>query len=96
MRLLGFDNKRLLEICRSNDISMLGLFGSYARGEAGAGSDVDLLVRFSKRKSLVDLIRLEREISLALGIKVDLVTEGSLSPYLKKDVQKDLRVIYES
>src|SRR5690606_30075086 len=91
-RLLGeidgmrIDRKRLEEICRRNDVELLLLFGSAARGEDTEQSDVDLLVRFSKRKSLLDLVRIEREFAEALGRKVDLLTEGSLSPYLRDQI----------
>jgi hypothetical protein len=73
---------------------MIGVFGSTVRGEAGKDSDIDLLVRFSKRKSLLAVVRLERELSEALGRKVDLLTEGALSPYLRERILKEMRVIY--
>jgi predicted nucleotidyltransferase len=73
---------------------MIGVFGSMARGEARQKSDVDLIVRFSKRKSLLALVRLERELSEALGRKVDLLTEGALSPYLRERILKEMRVAY--
>jgi hypothetical protein len=73
---------------------MVGLFGSTARGEATKSSDVDLLVRLSKPKSLLSLVKLERNLSEALGRKVDLVTEAAISPYLKDRVFEELEVIY--
>ena len=73
---------------------MVGVFGSMARGEATEQSDIDLLVRFSKRKSLLELVRLEREVAAALGRKVDLLTESAISPYLWDKVRRELRVIY--
>ena len=84
----------LIEICRQHDVSMIGVFGSMARGEAKKQSDIDLIVRFSKRKSLLAVVRLERELSEALGRKVDLLTEGALSPYLRERVLKEMRVVY--
>jgi len=42
------DRNIIISICRNNDISMVGIFGSTARGEATGSSDVDLMVRFSK------------------------------------------------
>ena len=72
----------IIRACKNNDISFLGLFGSYARGEQKEESDVDFLASFSRRKSLLDLVRIERDLSGILGVKVDLVTEKSLSPYL--------------
>lgn len=94
MEALPFDTKKLQEICRRNDVAMLGVFGSMARGEATEQSDIDLMVRFSKRKSLLDMVRLEREVSTALGRRVDLLTESSISPYLRDRVRRELQVIY--
>jgi len=73
---------------------MVGVFGSMARGEATEQSDIDLLVRFSRRKSLLELVRLERDISIALGRRVDLLTESAISPYLRDRVKRELQVIY--
>jgi predicted nucleotidyltransferase len=95
MTVFPFDTKKLIEICHQNDIAMIGVFGSMARGEATKDSDVDLLVKFSKGKSLLTLVRLEREISMALGRKVDLLTEAAISPYLRDRIKRELKVIYE-
>ena len=91
-----FDVNRLIAICRKNDVSLIGVFGSVARGEATEKSDIDLLVRFSGRKSLLALVRLERELSAALNRKVDLLTEPAISPYLRDGILHDLQVIYEA
>ena len=72
----------------------ISLFGSRARGEERVDSDVDLLVRFNEQKGLFELVRLERDISDALNLKVDLVTEGALSPALKSEILKDLQSLY--
>jgi uncharacterized protein len=82
----------LVHICRLNDVSMIGVFGSTARGEAKKQSDMDLIVRFSKRKSVLAVVRLERELSAALGRKVDLLTEGAISPYLRERILKEMRL----
>ncbi len=71
----------------------IGVFGSYARGENNEASDLDLLVRFGMRISLLDLVGLELDLSDSLGIKVDLVTENALSPLIKSYVEKDLKKI---
>jgi uncharacterized protein len=92
----AIDTSKLVEICRRNDASMVALFGSMARGNATADSDVDLLVRFNRRKSLLALVRLERELTAALGRKVDLLTEASVSPYLRERIFSELRVLYEA
>jgi hypothetical protein len=65
-----------------------------ARGEAMEKSDIDLLVKFGKRKSLLSIVKLERQLTMTLGRKVDLITEGALSPYIRDNVLKDLETIY--
>lgn len=89
-----FSLPQLIAICREHDVSMIGVFGSMARGEARKESDIDLIVRFSKRKSLLAVVRLERELSEALGRKVDLLTEAALSPYLRERILNEMRVVY--
>jgi predicted nucleotidyltransferase len=84
----------LIDVSRQNKVSMIGIFGSMARGEAKKKSDIDLLVRFSKRKSLLAVVRLECELSEALGRKVDLLTESAISPYLRERILKEMRVVY--
>jgi uncharacterized protein len=73
----------------------VGVFGSYARGEQTKESDLDILVFFdnSARFSLLDIIGVEQELSDALGIKVDLVTERSLHPVVRPYVEKELKLL---
>ena len=91
-----FDLSRMIDICRQNDVSMIGVFGSMVRGEAKKKSDIDLIVRFAKRKSLLKMVRLERELTEALGRKVDLLTEAAISPYMRERVLKEMQVVYGS
>ncbi len=93
---LLFNTDKLSEICRQNDVSKLGVFGSVARGEDDESSDIDLIVEFSKPKSLLTLVALERKLSAALSRKVDLLTEAAISPYLRDGIKRDLRIIYEA
>ena len=87
---------RLVELCRQNDVRQVSIFGSVARGEADEQSDIDLLVSFSKRISLLKMVALERQFSDALGKKVDLLTEAAISPYLREIIKRDLQVLYEA
>jgi len=93
---LPFDTDKLIEICRENDVGKVGVFGSVARGEATAESDIDLLVYFSKPKSLLAVVDLEERLSTALGKPVDLLTEAAISPYFRDRVKDELVVIYEA
>lgn len=70
--------------------SMIGVFGSYARGDHDQHSDLDILVDFEPPLNLLEIIGLEQELTEKLGIKVDLITSRSLNPQLKAYVEKDL------
>jgi predicted nucleotidyltransferase len=62
------------------------VFGSVARGETGEASDLDLLVDMSGGRTLLDLIALSNELTDRLGVEVDVLTEGGLSPYLREPI----------
>lgn len=77
----------------------IALFGSYARGEAKPGSDIDVLVRFPPSGKRIPIglnwFLVDQELESKLGCHVDLVTEQSLSPLLKSTIERDLLVIYD-
>jgi len=81
--------------CDAKDIAMLGVFGSVSRGEDTPNSDVDLLVRLGKPVGFVEFIALEDTFREILGRNVDLATESSLHPLIRKNVLADLLIIYE-
>ena len=72
-------------------VKSIRLFGSFARGEAAPGSDVDLLVEFesSAHIGMFEFSRLRRELSLLLGCDVDLATPDALHKSMKKDILKE-------
>jgi predicted nucleotidyltransferase len=86
--------KKIVSILRNHGAKRIGVFGSYARGDMSSESDIDILVEFSERKSLLDIVGIEQELSESLGIKVDLLTEKSISPYLIDRIKKETTVIY--
>jgi predicted nucleotidyltransferase len=69
----------IVAIAKRYGASDLRLFGSVARGDATACSDVDLLVRFEPGRSLLDQGGLLMDLRQLLGVKVDVVSEGALS-----------------
>ncbi len=69
---------------------LVGVFGSYAREEAHAGSDIDILVHFEQGATLFDAVELEYFLLEELGIKPDIVSEKSLKPRIKPNILKDL------
>lgn len=93
---LKVDQVKLEEMCRKYQVEFLGVFGSVARGQQRSESDVDLLVRFSPDAKIgyFKLYEIEKNFSKILNNPVDLVTEESLSPYIKDRVFSDLRPIY--
>lgn len=87
--------KKVTSILAGYGARKISIFGSYARGEADPESDIDIIVEFSERKSLLDIVGIEQELSEALGMKVDLLTEKFISPYLVDRIKKEMVVIYE-
>lgn len=73
-------------------VSKLGIFGSYVWDEQTEDSDLDILVEFDEPVSLLELVRLENELSEYLGLEVDLVTKTSLKPRIQSHV--DSHVVY--
>jgi len=72
----------------------IAIFGSYAGGEAGDRSDIDILVRFARPKSLIQLAQIEDEIRMSIHMKVDLVTEKAISPHIAGTIPRDEMVIF--
>ncbi len=70
-------------------IKRMGIFGSYARGEASESSDLDVLVELSQPIGL-EFITLADELEAKLNLKVDLLTFNSLKPSLRKYIEEDL------
>ena len=86
--------KKIVSILIRHHAKKIFLFGSYARGEENPKSDVDIIVEFSEKKSLLDLVGIEQELIEAVGKKVDLLTEKFISPYLIERIKKEMKVIY--
>ena len=93
--MVTIDKERLTELCKKHGVAVLKIFGSAARGDEGPDSDIDMVIEFRDRKGLLELVGLEIELSEALGRKVDLVTEASLSPYIRDRILSSASVIYE-
>ena len=70
-------------------ISSLGIFGSYARGEATAYSDIDIAVELNGPMGL-NFVAMADEIENLFGIKVDVVPKRSLNPDYLSFVEKDI------
>ena len=85
--------KMLIKVLREHGVKKAALFGSIVRGEATERSDIDLLVEFEGRKSLLDLAGLKLELQELLRKKVDVITYKSLHPLLKEKILSEQEVI---
>ncbi len=78
------------EELRSMGMASVALFGSTARDEAREGSDVDLLVEFSRPVGLFGVFRLQHRLEELLGVpKVDLVQQGAEHPALRDEIHEE-------
>jgi predicted nucleotidyltransferase len=88
----------LARVCRRHHIRRLSLFGSVLTGTDRPDSDVDLLVEFepSATPTLLDVARIEAELSALLGRPADLRTAEDLSRYFRDEVLRKAEVQYVS
>ena len=77
---------------RAAGILRISLFGSMARDEAQANSDIDLLAAFDDARefSLLDVIGIENRLADLLGRRVDLIEEGTLRPRVRQSVGREI------
>jgi len=87
----GFLEKHKEEIRKKYGVVILGIFGSYARGEQNELSDIDILVELKKPVGL-KFFELWDELEKLLGVKVDLLTIKAVKqkPELWKSVKEDV------
>ena len=65
------------------------VFGSAAREETVSTSDVDLLVEMEEGRSLLDLVGLWQDLEELLHVRVDLLSDGGVSPYLRERIYSE-------
>ena len=86
---LSLIKRELPKLKEKYTVKKMGVFGSFAKNSNKEGSDIDVLVEFSKPIGIFDFINLEMELEKLLGLKVDLATPKALKPFMKKDVLKE-------
>ena len=90
-------NKIIIDYLQAFNPVKIGIFGSYARNEYRPDSDLDILIDLNTAISLFQLVRIERELSELLGVKVDLVSEGAIkNKKLRNYIEADLKIIFQS
>ncbi len=85
--------KEILALAAKYGASDVRIFGSVARGQANADSDVDFLVNLEQGRSLFDLGGLLMDLQSLLHRKVDVVTEKGLHWYIRDRVLKEAKPI---
>ncbi len=70
-------------------VASLSVFGSTARGEAGPGSDVDLLVELNRPMGLFGFFTIQERLEELLGCQVDLAEPEALKPRVRERVLKE-------
>ena len=94
------ETDRLLELITAyfttQPVLKAWLFGSYARGEQRADSDVDILVALDKSQPIgLKFFGMWNDLEELLGRNVDLVSEGTLLPFAQETAERDKILIYE-
>ena len=86
--------RRQMPLLRSQyGVDLLGIFGSYRRGEQTPTSDLDLLVAFREVPGLLKYIGLENYLSDLVGIKVDLVMGDALKSRVGQQVRQEVALV---
>ena len=89
--------EKIKDFCRRWKVTEFGLFGSILREDFRNDSDIDVLVTFSPdaHHSLFDLARMEEELGVIFGKRVDLVEKAALrNPFRRQAIIKSLEVVY--
>ncbi|QTA38348.1 nucleotidyltransferase family protein [Thermosipho ferrireducens] len=86
--------EKIMEILKKNGAKKIAIFGSRVRNDWKNDSDIDILVEFSKKPSLLEIAGIKLEIEDNIGEKVDLITFDGLDDYIKEKVLNSMVVVY--
>ena len=81
--------KNIEKSARTHGVRSIRVFGSFARGDENAESDLDLLIELEPNRSLLDIISLKYELEDLTCRTVDVVTAAGISPYLADQITKE-------
>ena len=85
--------KRKGQLIRKYDLSEIGLFGSFVRGEQTKSSDLDVLVEFKKTPDFFKFLELEGYLEDYLNLKVDLVRKKAIRSELRNNILNEVVLI---
>lgn len=89
--------QKAAQFFRDKPVKRAYLFGSAARGEQTADSDVDILVDldYEAGADFFAFIDMQEELTKLLQTKVDLVSSNGLSSFIKPQIDQEKQLIYE-
>lgn len=87
---------RIAPIAQQHGVQSVSLFGSYSKGTAAAGSDIDLKIEKGKLKSLFQICGFRLAVEDALNCSVDLVTSESSDQDFLDMIAKDEVLLYRN
>lgn len=79
----------LRALAAEHGYTRLSVFGSVARGEARADSDIDLIVEAPEGTSTLEFVAFKQIIERVLGREVDLIEFGGLKPRIDDDILRE-------
>jgi predicted nucleotidyltransferase len=88
-QLLQSKRSQIIQIAARHGAQKVRVFGSVVRGDARPDSDIDFLVNMEGGRSLLDLVKLRQDLEELLHRKVDVLTDGGLSPHLEQHIHAE-------
>ena len=85
----------VIPIAKTYGVSKVGVFGSYARGEANENSDVDIYIEKGKLRSLIQYFSFVNDLEHSLGCHVDVVTTNAMDKEFVENIMREGITLYE-
>lgn len=88
-RFLDQHRAQIIRVASAHGARDVRVFGSFARDAQRTESDLDLLIDLERGRTLLDLVAIKQDLEDLLGRDVDVVTQRSLSPYIREQVLRE-------
>lgn len=93
-RLKSNFKQRIIQVLKDSKVKRASFFGSILRQDFSENSDIDIIVEYSTKQSLIDHIRLKNNLQDLLQRNVDLITYKSLHPRMKDKIFNNMEEIF--
>jgi len=87
--------EKIIPVAKTYGVTRVSLFGSYARGEANAASDVDILINKGRLNGLIQYFSFVQELEDLLGCHVDVVTNGIQDKNFLENIKREEILLYD-